>query len=106
MAAKTKFKNKSLTKSQVVTDVAQKSGLSKKDVNAAFDALTDILAKEVKGRRPISVLGLVKVTTVHKDATPSRPGRNPFNGESIMIKAKPARSVVKVRALKALKDMI
>ena len=49
--------------------------------------------------------GLVKVTLTRKAATPARPGKNPFTGEAITIKAKPARNVVKVRALKALKDM-
>jgi nucleoid DNA-binding protein len=40
-----------------------------------------------------------------KRATKARPGRNPFTGEEIMIAAKPARRVVRVRPLKALKDM-
>jgi nucleoid DNA-binding protein len=100
-----KNKPKSLTKSQVATEVAAKSGLSKKDVGAAFDALAEVLAKELKSGRPMTLFGLVKVTTAHKAATQSRPGRNPFTGEAITIKAKPARKVVKVRALKALKDM-
>ena len=50
--------------------------------------------------------GLVKMLKVKKPATKARPGVNPFTGENIMIKAKPARKIVKVRALKGLKDMV
>ena len=61
-----KNKPKSLTKSQVATEVAAKSGLSKKDVGAAFDALAEVLAKELKSGRPMTLFGLVKVTTPTK----------------------------------------
>jgi nucleoid DNA-binding protein len=48
----------------------------------------------------------MKVTVVRKPATKARKGTNPFTGEEMTFKAKPARNVVKVRALKALKDMV
>jgi nucleoid DNA-binding protein len=48
----------------------------------------------------------MKVTVVRKPATKERPGKNPFTGEMITIKAKPARNVVKVRPLKTLKAMV
>jgi nucleoid DNA-binding protein len=43
---------------------------------------------------------------VHKPAVKARRGTNPFTGEEMMFKAKPARNVIKVGALKALKDMV
>jgi len=98
-------KDKPLTKSQMTAEVAAKTGIAKSQVNDVLIALAEVIAAELKGGRPVNVPGLVKVTLVRKPATPARPGRNPFTGEAIMIKAKPARSVVKVRALKALKDM-
>ena len=49
--------------------------------------------------------GLLKVELKRKPATKARKGRNPFTGAEIMIKAKPARNVVKVRALKKLSEM-
>jgi len=49
--------------------------------------------------------GLMKVKVVRKPATKARPGINPFTGEETIFKAKPARNVVKVQPLKALKDM-
>lgn len=104
MASKSK-KDKALTKAQMVSEVASKAGLSKAQANDMFNALSEVIGKELKAGRPVTVPGLVKVTLTHKAATPSRPGRNPFTGEAITIKAKPARKVVKVRAIKALKDM-
>jgi nucleoid DNA-binding protein len=48
--------------------------------------------------------GILKISTVFKPATKARPGISPFTKEPIMIKAKPARRIVKVRALKKLKE--
>ncbi len=50
--------------------------------------------------------GLMKIKVVRKPATKARKGTNPFTGEEMMFKAKPARNVVKVLALKGLKDMV
>lgn len=104
MASKSK-KDKALTKSQMASEIAAKAGLTKTQVNSVFEAMSSVIGAELKGGRPVTVPGLVKVTLVRKPATPARPGRNPFTGEAITIKAKPARKVVKVRAIKALKDM-
>jgi len=99
---------KPLTKSQLLSNVAGACDLSKKQVAAVMDAL----AKEVKkglGRSGAFVLpGLVKI---EKKKVPARPARkgvpNPFKpGELMDVKAKPATTKVKVRALKALKDMV
>jgi len=97
---------KGMTKAQLIGDVAGKAALSKSQISSVFTALAELIGAEIKAGRPVTIPGLVKVTAQHKPATPSRPGRNPFTGESITIKAKPARRAVKVRAVKALKDMI
>ena len=52
------------------------------------------------------VPGLLKIKRVHKDATKARPGFNPATKEPIMIKAKPARTIVKAQPLKSLKEMV
>jgi hypothetical protein len=49
--------------------------------------------------------GLLKIMVILKPATPKRKGINPFTKQEQIFKAKPARRVVKVRPLKALKDM-
>ena len=97
---------KGLTKSQLIGEVAEKAALNKSQVNSVFIALVELISTEIKGGRPVTIPGLVKITAQHKPATPARPGRNPFTGEAITIKAKPARRAVKVRAIKALKDML
>ncbi|MGH8646407.1 MAG: HU family DNA-binding protein [Gammaproteobacteria bacterium] len=48
----------------------------------------------------------VKLTRVERPATKARKGRNPLTGEEIMIKAKPARKVIRALPLKALKDVL
>ncbi len=50
-------------------------------------------------------MGLMKIKLVRKPAQPARKGINPFTKEEVMFKAKPARNVIKVLALKSLKDM-
>ena len=95
-----------MTKAQMATEVAAKTGLTKAQVNVVFAALSDVVGKELGAGRPVAVPGLVKVTLVHKAATPARTMANPFApGETLHVKAKPARRIVRVRALKALKDM-
>lgn len=93
------------TKAEVMTSLANKSGLTKVQVGQVFTALDEVIASSLRANKQITIPGLVKVTVVHKPATKARPGRNPFTGEAITIKAKPAHDVVRVRALKHLKDM-
>ncbi len=50
--------------------------------------------------------GLFKIKVTRKPATRARKGINPFTGEPMVFKAKPARNVVKIQPLKALKDMV
>jgi nucleoid DNA-binding protein len=96
------------TKSEIMTALAENTGLSRKDVGAIFNALGEVIGLDVGKRGPgiFTVPGLMKITRVHKPATKARKGRNPFTGEETVFKAKPARNVIKVRALKALKDMV
>jgi nucleoid DNA-binding protein len=86
--------------------IADKTSLTKKDVGAVFDQLNGIIKKSLKSASEFSMPGLMKVRVVKKPATKARLGKNPFTGEEIMIKAKPARKTVKVTALKGLKDMV
>jgi nucleoid DNA-binding protein len=100
--------NKPRTKSEILTALADNTGLTRKDVGALFNALGEVIGLDVgkKGPGIFTVPGLMKITRVNKPATKARKGINPFTGEEQMFKAKPARNVVKVRALKALKEMV
>ena len=104
--AKTAAK-KAPTKTEILNNIADATELSKKDVGAVFDALSDEINKALGRRGPgqFSIPGLCKIVVQHKPATKERKGINPFTGEEAIFKAKPARNVVKVRPLKNLKDM-
>lgn len=95
------------TKTQIITEIAESTELSKKQVSAVIDELGDVIERHVKKRAcgEFVLPGMLKITTVKKKATKARKGINPFTGEETMFKAKPASIQVKVRPLKKLKDM-
>jgi len=105
MATK-KSSKKPTTKSEILGHLSDKTGLKRKEVAAVFDELSTIIKRDLKAVGLFNVLGLMKVKVVHKPAQPARKGINPFTKEEVMFKAKPARNVVKVQALKTLKDMV
>jgi nucleoid DNA-binding protein len=97
------------TKTQIITEIADDTGLSRKEVAAVFLSLSNLITRHVQNRGSgefsIPDTG-VKIRRVKKPRTKARMGRNPATGESIKIPAKPATTVVKVSALKALKDKL
>jgi nucleoid DNA-binding protein len=100
---------KAPTKSEIYAQIVEDTGLSKKDVAAVFDSLSAQIKKSLGGRNGgglFTVPGLLKMRVVKKPATKARKGVNPFTGEEMMFKAKPASKTVKVAALKGLKDMV
>jgi nucleoid DNA-binding protein len=99
---------KPATKSQILATLSEKTELSKKDVQKVFDALEELIRKDLgkKGPGVFSIPGLVKLKVVRKPATKERKGINPFTKEEQIFKAKPARNVVKAAPLKAIKDMV
>ncbi len=99
--------DKPLTKSETYAYLAHATGLSRKQVAAVFEGLAGLVGKSIgkKGPGIYVVPGLMKVRVVRKPATKAREGINPFTGQPTIFKAKPARNVVKIQALKALKEM-
>lgn len=104
MATK-KSSKKPSTKSEILSHLSDKTGLKRKEVAAVFNELAIVIKKDLKGAGIFNVMGLMKIKLVRKPAQPARKGINPFTKEEVMFKAKPARNVVKVLALKSLKDM-
>lgn len=99
--------DKPSTKSEVYAYIAERTDLKKKQVTAVFEALTDMISRDLKkGPGVFNVPGLMKIKMVHKPAVPERKGINPFTKEETIFKAKPARNVVKVQPLKGLKDLV
>lgn len=99
---------KARSKSQVLGDLAEQNDMTRKQVAAVFDGLGSLIKKDLGKRGPgtFTVPGLMKIKVVRKPATKARKGINPFTGQEMMFKAKPARNVVKVLALKGLKEMV
>jgi nucleoid DNA-binding protein len=97
------------TKTQILTSIAEQTGLSRKDVAAVFSSMSDLITRHVQkrgsGEFTIPDCG-IKVRRVVKPRTKARMGRNPATGEEIKIPAKPAKTVIKMTALKALKDKL
>ena len=107
MAKKAAAAGKPMTKTEVYNALAEKTDLSKKDVQAVFESLGELIADQLgDGPGVFTIPGMMKLKAVHKPAVPARKGKNPFTGEEQMFKAKPASKNVKVTALKGLKDMI
>ncbi len=97
------------TKSEIYAKIVEDTGLTRKDVAAVFDSLNGQIRKSLGGHGApglFTVPGLLKMRVVKKPAREARKGVNPFTGEEMMFKAKPATKVVKVSALKGLKDMV
>jgi nucleoid DNA-binding protein len=108
--AKTKSatKGKALTKAQIYQELADKTGVAKKEVGAVLDALNELIRGEVSKKAPGQITlpgGLIKIKRAEKKATKARKGRNLRTGEEIDIPAKPKRTVVKAYTMKALRDM-
>jgi nucleoid DNA-binding protein len=100
--------NTRLSKSQFVAALAEKSGLTKKQVTTVLDALNVIVAHQLGKRGPGEVIipGLLRLGVVEKPATGQYEGVNPFTKEPMTYKARAARKVIRVRPLKALKDAV
>ena len=99
--------NKPTSKSEILANISEKTGLKRKDVVAVFDTLKDMIERDLtKGPGIFNVVGLMKVKVVRKPAQPARKGINPFTKEEVMFAAKPARNVVKIQALKTLKELV
>lgn len=95
-------------KTQLMTEIAELTELTKKQVTAVFQELSDLIERHVKKNAigHFTLPGLFKVQVIRKPATKARKGINPFTKEETTFKAKPARNVVKIRPLKKLKDYV
>lgn len=106
--AKTAIKERE-TKSQIVSAVAEATGLTKKQVQAVLGAVRDHAVRHLKkngsGEMSVPELG-VKLRRVPKAARKAGMARNPFTGEMVKVEARPASVSVRASALKGLKDSV
>ena len=95
-------KSSAPTKSDILAAIAKETGLSKKQVGSVFEALGPVIKKSLKGYGLFTLPGLAKMKVVKKPATKAREGVNPFTGDKMVFKAKPASKKVRVMPLKNL----
>lgn len=95
-------------KTDLISDMANRAGITRKESQACLDALYDIIQGHLhkKGAGEFSLPGLLKCKIKQKPARAARKARNPATGETIKVKAKRAYTVVQIKPLKGLKDMI
>jgi DNA-binding protein HU-beta len=95
-----------MTKSQLIEKIAGETEVAKKDVKGVLETLATVGYKELKKSGVFLVPGFAKFVVVKKPATKARQGTNPFTGEAMTFKAKPARKIVRARPVKAAKDAV
>ena len=97
-----------MTKTQVFAHLAEMTDLTKRQVTHAFEALANLAQAHLKkgGVGEFVIPGLAKCVIKRKAATKARTGINPFTGEPMTFKDKPARNIIKIRPLKRLKEMV
>ena len=95
-----------MSKSQLIEQIATSNELAKKDVKGVMETLATIGYKELKKNGVFVVPGFAKFVVIKKPATKARQGTNPFTGEPMTFKAKPARKSVRARPVKVVKDAV
>lgn len=91
---------KRMTQTEIINQLAEKSGMKKADVKGMFDTLAELAAAEVKKNGEFTLPGFGKLVKATRKA---REGRNPATGKPIKI---PAKTTVKFRLGKAMKDAV
>lgn len=110
MAKKSNTITKRYNKTEILDALAEKAEISRKQAGAVLEGLGDLIEGHIKKKAcgEFVLPGLLKVVTKHKPATKAKKGvPNPFKpGELMDVKAKPAKTIVKINALKKIKDMV
>lgn len=107
MAKKKAAAAKPPTKNEIYKTIAEDTDLSRAQIVAVFDSLNKLMTKSLKKTKTFNLVGLAKMTLVNKPAVKGgKLVRNPFTGEMVPQKPKPASKKVRIRALKGLNDMV
>lgn len=99
---------KPMTKTEIINSLSETTGLTREQVANCLDGLAGLIGGNLGEAGPgvFTIPHLLKIKVVRKPAIEARKGVNPFTKEDTVFKAKPARNVVKIIPLKALKDMV
>lgn len=96
-------KTKMLTKPKLIQVLADRSNLSKPQVNLLLENLSDVMEEQLKTEGVVAIPNLVKFTLRDKPATPERQGVNPFTKAAVTIAAKPASKKIRASVIGDLK---
>ena len=94
------------TKSEILAAISKDTDLSRKQVSCGIRFADGVIRKSLRSNGIVTLPGLLKLKVVKKPATKAREGVNPFTGEEMMFKAKPASKKVRALPLKSLKAMV
>ena len=107
-AKKTTAIRDKMSKAAILSHIAAETGLTRGQVGDVMDELEVLILRHIKKRSAGEFIlpGLMKIRSAKRPATKARMGRNPATGEQIEIPARPAATVVRVRPLKRLNEMV
>lgn len=109
VVAKLKPLSEKQTRIEILRAIAEETGLTAKQVKDVFIAASTMgkrhMIKRGSGEFSIPEMG-IKIARKTRPATKKRMGRNPRTGEAVMIAARPKREIIKIRALKTLKEAL
>ena len=96
-----------MKKTEILNYISESTALSKKEIAGVFDTLGNLMHRHLKKNAAgeFTLPGVCKFKVKRRPAKKARKGINPFTGEEMMFKAKPATNVVKVSPLKKVKEM-
>jgi nucleoid DNA-binding protein len=99
---------KPMNKTEIMTALAEATGLNKQQVGGFFEELGKLIKKNLAedGAGTFTIPDLLQIKVVRKPAVAEHQGINPFTKEEMLVKAKPAKNVVKLVPLKGLKSMV
>ena len=89
-----------MNKTELCAAVAAKTGMTRKDAEAAVSAVVDVIGETLKDGEKVAIVGF---GTFEVKDRPARKARNPRIGEEIEIAASKAPAF---KAGKALKDIV
>lgn len=99
---------KPMNKTEVLNALAERTGLTKQQVAGLMEQLGGLIKQNLSEEGPgvFTIPDLLQIKVVRKEAVPEHTGVNPFTKQEMVFKAKPAKNVVKLVALKGLKTMV
>jgi nucleoid DNA-binding protein len=107
-ANETATSKKPMNKTEILTALSESTGLTKPQVTALLDQLAILIGKNLSEEGPGAFVlpDLLQIKVQRKPATEERKGLHPITKQEMVFKAKPAKNVIKLVALKRLKGMV